>query len=143
MIDAEGFIFADVAGTLRAEFPGIFVSGETVDVPAKFPAVTIMEVRNTILDRMRTAQKLENGAALSYEVNVYSNAVGYKKREAKEIFAVLDERFEKKGFTRKAYDPEAPNLEDITIFRIYAMYQGDAVPEYKDGELTTYRIYTN
>ena len=63
MIDVESLIFSQVAEALRVAFPGIFVSGEYVDTPAKFPAVTIVESDNTIVQRMRTAN-IENAATL-------------------------------------------------------------------------------
>mgnify|MGYP001192941776 CR=1 FL=1 len=47
MIDVESLIFSQVAEALRVAFPGIFVSGEYVDTPAKFPAVTIVESDNS------------------------------------------------------------------------------------------------
>ena len=75
MIDVESLIFSQVAEALRVAFPGIFVSGEYVDTPAKFPAVTIVESDNAIVQRMRTAN-IENAATLMYEVNVYTNTVG-------------------------------------------------------------------
>ena len=46
MIDVESLIFSQVAEALRVAFPRIFVSGEYVDTPAKFPAVTIVESDN-------------------------------------------------------------------------------------------------
>ena len=99
MIDVESLIFSQVAEALRVAFPGIFVSGEYVDTPAKFPAVTIVESDNTIVQRMRTAN-IENAATLMYEVNVYTNTVGYKKSEAKDIMEAVDGEFSKLGFAR-------------------------------------------
>ena len=84
MIDIESFLFSQIAGALRSTYDGIFVSGEYVDSPAKFPAVTIVESDNNVLQKMRTAApNLENAVSLMYEVNVYTNSVGYKKSEVR------------------------------------------------------------
>ena len=132
MIDVESLIFSQVAGVLRVEFPGIFVSGEFTDLPAKFPAVTIVESDNSIIQRMRTSN-IENAVNVMYEVNVYSNTVGYKKSEAKEIMSVIDDEFSKMGFARTMCNPVA-NLQDATIYRMTARYEAAI-----DKELWVYR----
>ena len=111
MIDVESLIFSQVAEALRVAFPGIFVSGEYVDTPAKFPAVTLVESDNTIVQRMRTAN-IEN---------VYTNTVGYKKSEAKDIMEAVDGEFSKLGFARTMCNPIS-NLSDATIYRMVARY---------------------
>ena len=120
MINIESDIFDVVAGRLRTSFPGIYVSGEYVDTPAKFPAVTIVETSNTVYQRMRTTN-IENAVTVLYEVNVYTNQVGYKKSQAKSIISVIDEEFSRLGFTRTMMNPIA-NLSDATIYRIVARY---------------------
>lgn len=121
MIDIENIVFSSIAGVLRAEYPDIFVSGEFTDLPAKFPAVTIVESDNSIVQRMRTTN-IENAVNVMYEVNVYSNKIGYKKSEAKEILSTIDEEFSRLGFARTMCNPVA-NLQDATIYRIVARYE--------------------
>lgn len=124
-----------MASTLRDAFPGIFVSGEYADIPARFPTVTIVESDNSVLQKMRTiAPNLENAVSLMYEVNVYTNSVGYKKSEAKDIMETIDNEFSKTGFTRTMCNPVS-NLQDATIYRIVARYEGVADKDF--------RIYTN
>lgn len=132
MIDTENLIFSTVANALRETYDGIFVSGEFVDVPARFPAVTIVESDNAIAQRMRTTN-IENAVTVLYEVNVYTNTVGYKKSEAKEIMATVDDEFTKLGFARTMCNPVA-NLSDATIYRIVARYQASI-----DKDLWVYR----
>ena len=120
MISIESIVFSQVAEALRVAFPGIFVSGEYVDTPAKFPAVTIVEEDNAVVQRMRTTN-IENAATLMYEVNVYTNTVGYKKSEAKDIMEAIDDEFSKLGFARTMCNPIS-NLSDATIYRIVARY---------------------
>ena len=57
-----------------------------------------------------------------YSVNVYTNTVGYKKTEAKDIMETVDEEFTKLGFARTMCNPVS-NLQDATIYRIVARYQ--------------------
>lgn len=140
MISPESFVFSKIAGVLRADYPNIFVSGEFVDSPAKFPAVTIIEANNSVYQRMRTTT-IENAALLMYEVNVYSNKTGYKKSEAKAIMDTIDEQFAALGFTRTMCNPVS-NLQDATIYRMVARYEGVVVPE-PTGTDETLRIYTN
>ena len=132
MIDVESIVFSTVANALRVEFPDIFVSGEYVDVPARFPAVTIVESDNAIVQRMRTTN-IENAVTVMYEVGIYSNTVGYKKSEAKDILEVVDNEFSKMGFARILCNPVA-NLSDATIYRIVARYQASI-----DKDLWVYR----
>ena len=121
MIDVESIVFSTVANALRVVYDDIFVSGEFTDVPAKFPAVTIVESDNAIVQRMRTTN-IENAVTVMYEVNIYTNTVGYKKSEAKDILEVVDDEFSKMGFARVLCNPVA-NLSDATIYRIVARYQ--------------------
>ena len=129
--------FSIVSTALRAEFAGIFVSGEYVPTPPKFPAVSIVEADNRIATRYRTTE-IENGAIVMYEVNVYSNKVSGKKAEAKAVAAVLDNEFRKLGFSRTMKN-QVPNMNDATIYRIVCRYEGVIIPN-DDGK---YYVYTN
>lgn len=147
MIDIENFVFGRVATRLRAKYanadgsPAIFVAGEAVDVAARFPAVTIVESSNSVVGRMRTAGNVENAASVMYEVNIYSNLTGYKKSQAKEILQEIDEEFAAMGFTRTMANPIS-NLQDATIYRIVARYEGVVAVEIGVDD-TTYRVYAN
>lgn len=135
MIDIETALFSTMAGVLRGKYSNILVAGEYTDTPARFPAVIISEIDNSVLQRMTTyAPYMENAASVAYEVNVYTNTIGYKKSEAKDIMQTVDEEFAKLGFTRTSCNPIA-NLQDATIYRMVARYQG-VVDKFN-------RIYTN
>lgn len=135
MIDIESAVFAAVAGVLREKYSNILVAGEYTDTPARFPAVTIVEIDNSVLQRMTTyAPHIENATSVAYEVNVYTNTQGYKKLEAKDIMQTVDGEFAKLGFTRTMCNPIS-NLQDAKIFRMVARYEGVVD--------TSYRIYTN
>lgn len=121
MIDIEFDIFDAVADRLRAQYPGIFVTGDVSFSPARFPAVSVVETGNSVVANMRTSV-IENAALVMYEVNVYSNKTGYSKIEAKEILSVVDEVLVGLGFTR-VYSNPVQNMEDRNVFRIVARYE--------------------
>jgi len=121
MIDVESLIFSQIASVLRAAYPNVWVVGEFMDVPARFPAVSIIENDNTVLPSMSTLN-IENAAALMYEVNVYSNLSTGKKQQAKQIMRFIDDEFAKLNFVRTMCNPIS-NLQDATIYRMMARYE--------------------
>ena len=121
MIDWENDVFDTVATVLRSTFPGIYCTGEYVPAPPRFPAVSIVEADNRVVENMRT-RRIENASAVMYEVNVYSNKASGKKSEAKAIAATLDEVFASIGFTRTLRN-QVPNLNDATIYRVVCRYE--------------------
>ena len=114
-------MFTTVAEALRTAFPGIYCTGEYVPAPPRFPAVSIVEADNRVVENMRT-RRIENASAVMYEVNIYSNKASGKKTEAKAIAATLDEVFASIGFTRTLRN-QVPNLNDATIYRIVCRYE--------------------
>lgn len=122
MIQPENYIFDIISKTLKAAHNGIFVSGEYVNIPASFPAVTVIESDNRVYERMRTTT-IENAVSLMYECNIYANRAGYKKQDANAILQTLSDTFERIGFTRTFCNPIA-NLQDATIYRIVVRFQG-------------------
>ena len=121
MIDIENDIFSFVANALRSSFPGIYVSGEYTETPAKFPAVTLVEADNRVLTRMRT-ENIENAVSSMFEMNVYSNKANGKKAEAKAIASAADALFAEIGYTR-TFREQVPNLKDATIYRVVCRYE--------------------
>lgn len=122
MIDLEADVFSYVAAKLRSTHSGVWCSGEYIASPAKFPAVTIVEADNRVLESMRTLN-IENAVSVMYEVNVYSNKTSGKKAEAKAVMSTADKAFAEIGFTR-TFREQVPNLADATIYRIVARYEG-------------------
>ena len=121
MIDLENDIYDYAAKALRAAHTGIDVAAEYVEMPAKFPHVSIVEADNRVLERMRT-NRIENAASVMYEVNIYSNKASGKKSEAKAIANTLDDVLSGIGFTR-TFREQVPNLRDATIYRIVCRYE--------------------
>lgn len=121
MIDVENEIFSKVAESVRAAYPSVFISGEYVRTPPKFPFVSLIEMSNTAYDRTQTSGDLENHASLMYEVNVYSNKTSGKKSECKAIATLIDNELATLGFSRTMLQP-IPNMDDATIYRMTGRY---------------------
>jgi hypothetical protein len=121
MIDCENEIFSKVAESVRTAYPTVFMSGEYVRTPPKFPFVSLVEMSNTAYDRTQSSAGLENHASLMYEVNVYSNKTSGKKSECKAIAAFIDNEMAALGFSRTMLQP-IPNMDDATIYRMTGRY---------------------
>lgn len=121
MIDCENEIFSKIAESVRTAYPTVFMSGEYVRTPPKFPFVSLVEMSNTAYDRTQSSGGLENHASLMYEVNVYSNKKSGKKSECKAIAALIDDEMAALGFSRTMLQP-IPNMDDATIYRMTGRY---------------------
>ena len=121
MIDCENEVFSTVAKAVRESLPSVFISGEYVRTPSKFPHVSLIEMSNTAYDRTQSSGSLENHVSVMYEVNVYSNKKSGKKSECKAIAALIDNELAALGFSRTMLQP-IPNMDDATIYRMTGRY---------------------
>ena len=121
MIDIENTVFNSVATDVRATYPDIYMVGEYVKTPPKFPCVSLVEMDNQSYQRTEDSGSSENHASLMYEVNIYSNKTVGKKAECRAIAALVDERMLALGFARTMLQP-IPNLDDATIYRMVGRY---------------------
>ena len=121
MIDVENSIFGGVSAVVRAAYPSIYMVGEYVNAPSKFPCVSLMEMDNQTYQRTEDSGGSENHVSVMYEVNVYSNKSVGKKSECKAIAALIDEQMLALGFARTMLQP-IPNLDDATIYRMVGRY---------------------
>lgn len=122
MINIENELFSNISAKVREHYPGIYMSGEYVKSPTSFPAVSFVEMDNTVYTSTQTSGETENHASLMYEVNVYSNKTKGKKTECKEIISLIDNEMAILGFSRTMLQP-IPNMDDATIYRIVARYK--------------------
>ena len=122
MINIETEIFSLVSQKVRAEYPDIFMTGEYVKSPSSFPAVSLVEMDNSVYTSTQTSTESENHASLMYELDVYSNKTKGKKSECKAIAALIDKEMAEFGFTRIMLQP-IPNMDDATIYRIKGRYK--------------------
>ena len=122
MIDIENEVFNRVATRVREQFPDIFIVGEYVSSPSSFPAVSLVEMDNSIREATIDSGSNENHANVMYEVNVYSNKTTGKKTECKTIIALIDAEMTAIGFVRVSLTP-VPNEYDSTIYRMVGRYR--------------------
>lgn len=121
MIDCENEIFTRVANAVREVYPDIYIVGEYVHSPSKFPCVSLVEMDNSAYDKTQTSGRLENHANLMYELDVYSNKTSGKKSECKKLAALVDNEMSALGFSRTMLQP-IPNVDDATIYRMKGRY---------------------
>lgn len=138
MKDIENDVFNAVATATRAEFPGIYMVGEYLPVPASLPAVMLYEADNYVVQAGSTTA-IEDFARVMYAVSVFSNKTSGKKSEAKAIADFIDGQMTALGFTRISR-MQVPNLADSTIYRLEARYEAVVGEGQTDG---TYIIYQN
>ena len=122
MIDIENDIFNAVATAVRARYPEIYMVGEYVKTPPKFPCVSLLEMDNQSYQRTEDSGSSENHVSVMYEVNIYSNKTIGKKSECRAIAALIDEQMLALGFARTMLQP-IPNLDDATIYRMVGRYR--------------------
>ena len=121
MINVENEIFDRVASAVKKVYPSVFISGEYIRTPSKFPFVSLIEMSNTAYDKTQSSAGIENHASLMYEVNVYSNKTSGKKSECKAIATLVDNELAALGFSRTMLQP-IPNMDDATIYRMTGRY---------------------
>ena len=121
MIDIENWVFNAVQATLREKYPNLYMVGEYVKTPSRFPCVSLMEMDNQSYQRTEDSGSSENHVSVMYEVNIYSNKSVGKKSECKAIAALVDEQMLALGFARTMLQP-IPNVDDATIYRMVGRY---------------------
>lgn len=121
MIDIENEVFNTVSTVVRTAYPDIYMVGEYVKTPPRFPCVSLVEMDNQCYQRTEDSGSLENHVSVMYEVNIYSNKTTGKKSECKAIAALIDEQMMALGFARTMLQP-IPNIDDATIYRMVGRY---------------------
>ena len=125
MIDILNEIFTAVASPVREAHPGVMVAGEYTRQPSKFPALTLDEIQNVMVDQLEDSSDQETFSALTYRLQVFSNKASGKKAEARAIFATADSVMRRLGFRRVTYTT-TPEIYDSTVYSISATYEAVA-----------------
>lgn len=123
MIDIENYVYTTVRNAIKAYNSGIGVSGTYVDIPSKFPHVSIEETDNASLASALSTSDRERAANVTYTVNIYTNTATAKS-DAKAIAVVVNNAFTAIGFNR-SMKQEMPNI-DRTVYRLTMRYQATA-----------------
>ena len=122
MNDVENAVFTEIYDKLIIEFPDIFLSSEYVASPPVFPAVSIVQIDNSMNENYKDSSMIEKYSNVMFEINVYSNLKNNKKGEAKMINNMISLILTRKGFTRVMSEP-IPNINSNTIYRIVSRYK--------------------
>jgi hypothetical protein len=122
MIDVNNEVFTTVAKVVRDSHPGVTVVGENTRKPSKFPAVTIDESENVMVDQLEDSSKEEKFAGVTYKLQVFSNKQSGKKAEARAIFATADAVMRQFGFQRVTFTT-TPEIYESTVYQITATYE--------------------
>ena len=130
IIDIENAVFDAVATAVRTKYSDIFMTGEYVNSPSSFPAVSLVEMDNSIRESTIDSGSNENHANVMYEVNVYSNKTTGKKSECKTIISLIDIEMTAMGFVRVTLTP-VPNEYDSTIYRMVGRYRAAVSSDHK------------
>ncbi len=122
MIDRMNEVFTAVAKAVRKAHTGATVSGEYTRTPSKFPAVTLDETQNVIVDHLEDSSNEERYCGVTYRLQVFSNKQNGKKAEARAMFATADVEMRRMGFRRVTYTT-TPEIYNSTIYNITATYE--------------------
>lgn len=120
MIDVSNEIFNTVAKDLRSLYSGITVVGEYVDIPSKFPTVTLDEISNVPVHL--DSATINKYARVTYRSQVFCNGNGKRKR-AREIFDSLDQKLMGLGLQMKSYTT-TPAIYNSEVYCITATHEG-------------------
>ena len=120
MIDVSNEIFDTVVKDLRSAYEEIKVVGEYVSSPTLFPTVTIDEIQNvpTHLDSATSSKY----ALVTYRVQVFSNLKTGKRRQAREIYARLDDVLQELGLFAVTFST-TPAIYNSEVYCITATYE--------------------
>lgn len=121
MIEVFNEIYTECAKALRNELSGIFVTGESVSAPPKFPCACGTERSNiTYIKSLDNALK-EHHANIMIQWDYYSNLKSGKLAQCRKMASVVDDVMLGHGFTRTMLEP-VDNPADENIGRIVARY---------------------
>lgn len=124
MNDIFAKVYDPIAKALRTNFDGIYVTGEYVDAPPQFPAVSIIEADNYIDTDTISSSLDERYTIVMFEVEVFTNKKGQKQTQAREILSFIDAILYDLNFTRLSVNP-VPNMANNSIYRLVARYRAE------------------
>lgn len=122
MIDIENEVLDLVAKDVLAEFPDAFITGEYTSLPPSLPCLCLVERDNSVYQSTIDSSGDEKYANIMYELDVYSGNLHDRKREAKRMASLADDKLRKLGFVRMMLSP-VDNALDPSVYRIKGRYQ--------------------
>lgn len=123
MIDIEVELYDELARAILDKYPEAYVSSEHILTPPMFPAVFIEQTFSSEVDMMRDSSGEENGNAIIWTVNCYSNSETDAKGECRGILSIVDSILRCWNMKRLTARP-TDNAADPSIYRYVGRYTG-------------------
>ena len=123
MIDIEVDFLNELARLVLADYPEAYISNEYTPVPGSFPALFVLESSNVLANRLQTSSDEEEGASLTYTIEVAHPSAKDGKATCKAILGTIDDRMRMRNMTRTMCEP-VKNAENPSIYRMIARYTG-------------------
>lgn len=126
MIDAEAAIYDTLINRLQAKYAWardgkVGFSNDFVIQPEKFPWISICEEDNRTEIKFHDSSREENAVRLTFQVDVWTNSITSKKRDARKLIKAVDEEMLAMGF-RRTYLNNDPSIQDVSIYRYIGRY---------------------
>ena len=122
MVDIETDVFDHVYRVVKAMYPNVTLSSERNDSPSEFPFVSIEESNNVTYEQSVTGNGKENHSTVTFTVEVYTNKLPGRKKEARDIAEAVDLAMGSLGISRTMMSP-MPNMFNVGVYRIVARYR--------------------
>ena len=100
---------------------GIDTDSVYVNMPSKFPFVSMEQIDNRVYEQGSDCCEIENFAQTEYEINIYTKNTK-KKSDSNTIANVVDNLLKQYGFTRQSKN--VLQSQDETTYRVVMRYSG-------------------
>lgn len=115
MIDHEDKVFEIISDAIKLEFNDIEIKNEkilkTQDI---FPALSIVQIDNSIAEEYSTFDNNENVVTEIYEFDAVSDLTEQRVNQTKKILAAVDSLMSLMGYTRISLGPVVDEEETFT-----------------------------
>ena len=121
MINIFNELYTLMDSALKNYEPSVETSSVHVNMPSKYPFVSLEEIDDSVYQRGSDSCELENYANKQYEVNIYTKNPN-KKSVADNIAGIVDNFFKTYNFVRTFKMPM--QSIDETTYQIIIRYEG-------------------
>lgn len=127
MINHENKVFEMVSNAIQLEFSDIKISDEKIlKTQDTFPALSIVQIDNSIAEEYSTFDNMENVVSEIYEFDAVSNLPQQRSNQTKEILEAVDGMMTLLGYTRISFEPvvdeEEPFARRVAKYQKYSIY---------------------
>lgn len=125
MIDREAYTFGKIYTAVHSYDESIYVTSEKSTAPPSFPAVYVEQTDSYNPSEYTQVSSYEEIAArVVTTVEVYSNKISGKRKEAKSILTVIDNALRADGYRRTTMNYiDLSDSNNKAIIRLLARYE--------------------